>query len=158
MLDALIAGCKTQDDLFGEKGVIKKFVKAVWERALKGELTTHLGYDKSEATLEGKTNFRNGYSKKTIKGEFGETDIEVPRDRKGTFEPRFIEKNQTRFTGFDEKIVAMYARGLSTRDIQEQIQEIYGAEVSPTLISNVTNEVMGEAVASIGCGVPYSIF
>jgi putative transposase len=144
ILDGLLKGCKTQEDLFGETGVIKKFVKAVAERALKGELTTHLGYEKYEAADNNSGNSRNGCSKKTIKGEFGEAEIQVPRDRKGTFEPVFIGKNQTRFTGFDDKIIAMYARGLSTRDIQAQLQELYGTEVSATLISNVTDEILDE--------------
>jgi len=144
ILDEMIKGCKTQDDLFGEKGVVKQFVKAISEQALKGELTTHLGYDKHSVGGYNSGNSRNGYNKKTIKGEFGETEIEVPRDREGTFIPRFIEKNQTRFTGFDDKIIAMYARGLSTRDIQDQLKEIYGVDVSPTLISNVTEEILDE--------------
>lgn len=144
VLDTLVKSCKTQEDLFGEKGVIKKFVKAVTERALKGELATHLGYEKHDIVGNNSGNSRNGCSPKTIKGEFGETEIHVPRDRNGTFEPIFIKKNQTRFTGFDDKIIAMYARGLSTRDIQAQLQEIYGTEVSATLISNVTDEIISE--------------
>lgn len=144
ILDELIKDCKTQEDLFGEKGVVKQFVKAVSERALKGEMTTHLGYDKHTVKGYNTGNSRNGYNKKTIKGEFGETEIEVPRDREGTFDPIFIEKNQSRFTGFDDKIIAMYARGLSTRDIQDQLKDIYGVDVSPTLISNVTDEILEE--------------
>ena len=100
VLDELLKGCKTQEDFFGEGGIVKKFVKAVTERALKGELTTHLGYERHHnvADTEG-SNSRNGYSKKRIKGEFGETEIEVPRDREGTFDPKFVGKNQTRFRG-----------------------------------------------------------
>jgi putative transposase len=144
MLDEVLSGCKTQEDLFGEKGIVKQFVKRLAERALKGELTHHLGYEKHDTSGYNSGNSRNGGSKKTIKGEFGETEIEVPRDRNGTFEPQFIAKGQTRFTGFDDKIVAMYARGLSTRDIQGQLQEIYGVEVSPGLISAATEEVTEE--------------
>lgn len=144
IIDELIKDCKTQEDLFGDKGIVKQFVKAISERALKGELTTHLGYDKHSIEGNHSGNSRNGYSSKMIKGEFGETEIEVPRDRNGSYEPRFIGKGQTRFTGFDDKIVAMYARGMSTRDMQAQLKEIYGVEVSPTLISNVTDEVLDE--------------
>lgn len=101
--------------VFGEKGVVKQFVKRLAERALKGELTHHLGYEKHDSTGYNSGDSKNGSSKKTIKGEFGEAEIEVPRDRNGDFEPRFVGKGQTRFTGFDDKIMAMYARGLSTR-------------------------------------------
>jgi len=147
LIDELIKDCKTQEDLFGKKGIVKEFVKRISERALKGELTHHLGYEQNAAEGNNSGNSRNGYSTKTIKGEFGETEIEIPRDRNGNFEPKFIGKNQTRFTGFDDKIIAMYARGLSTRDIQAQLQEIYGVEVSPTLISNATAEVVEEVKA-----------
>jgi|EPASupsiteSAE347_1022098.scaffolds.fasta_scaffold17872_1 putative transposase len=147
MLDEVLKGCKTEKDLFGEKGVVKQFVKRLAERALKGELTHHLGYEKHDPTGYNSGDSRNGSSKKTIKGEFGEAEIEVPRDRNGDFEPRFIGKGQTRFTGFDDKIMAMYARGLSTRDIQSQLQEIYGVEVSPGLISAVTDEVLEDVKA-----------
>ena len=147
LIDELIKDCKTQEDLFGDKGIVKQFVKRVSERALKGELTHHLGYEKDSAEGNNSGNSRNGFSTKTIKGEFGEAQVQIPRDRNGNFEPKFIGKNQTRFIGFDDKIIAMYARGLSTRDIQAQLQEIYGVEVSPTLISNVTAEVIEEVKA-----------
>jgi len=147
LIDELIKDCKTQEDLFGEKGIVKQLVKRISERALKGELTHHLGYEQNAVEGNNSGNSRNGFSTKTIKGEFGETEIHVPRDRNGNFEPKFIGKNQTRFTGFDDKIIAMYARGLSTRDVQAQLQEIYGVEVSPTLISNATAEVVEEVKA-----------
>lgn len=147
LIDELIKDCKTQEDLFGEKGIVKEFVKRISERALKGELTHHLGYEQNAVEGNNSGNSRNGFSTKTIKGEFGEAEIQVPRDRNGNFEPKFIGKNQTRFTGFDDKIIAMYARGLSTRDIQAQLHEIYGVEVSPTLISNATAEVVEDVKA-----------
>jgi putative transposase len=147
LLDEVLEGCKTQEDLFGAKGIVKQFVKRLAERALKGEMTHHLGYEKHETAGYNSGNSRNGNSKKTIKGEFGEAEIEIPRDRNGTFEPQFIGKNQTRFTGFDDKIIAMYARGLSTRDIQSQLQEIYGVNVSPSLVSAATEEVIEEVKA-----------
>ena len=144
LIDELLKGCTTQEDVFGENGIFKELVKAISERALQSELTTHLGYKKHEAKGKNSGNSRNGVSTKIIKGEFGETEISVPRDRAGTFEPRFIPKGEIRFDGFDSKIISMYARGLSTRDIQAQLQELYGVEVSPTLISNVTDAILDE--------------
>ena len=144
ILDELLKECKNSGDIFGEDGLIKQFVKALSERALQAELTTHLGYEKHEAKGRNTGNSRNGTSSKVIKGEFGETEIAVPRDREGTFDPKFVQKGQTRFEGFDSKILSMYARGLTTRDIQAQLQELYGVEVSPTLISNVTDAVLDE--------------
>jgi putative transposase len=144
LIDELLKGCKTQEDVFGENGVFKQLVKALSERALQSELTTHLGYEKHEIKGKNSGNSRNGTSVKTLKGEFGETEIAIPRDRTGTFDPRFIPKGETRFDGFDSKILSMYARGLTTRDIQAQLQELYGVEVSPTLISNVTDAVLDE--------------
>jgi len=147
LLDDILKGCKSQDDVFGEKGVVKQFVKALSERALKAEMSTHLGYKKHEVSEKTESNSRNGYSKKIIKGEFGEEEIEVPRDREGTFDPLFIKKGQTRFTGFDDKIISLYARGMSTRDIQAQLEDMYGVDISPTLISNVTAAVLDEVKA-----------
>jgi putative transposase len=144
ILDELLKDCKTQADIFGENGLVKQFVKALSERALQAELTDHLGYEKHEVKGYNSGNSRNGVSSKTIKGEFGEAAIDIPRDRNGSFEPQFIPKGQTRFTGFDSKILSMYARGLSTRDIQAQLQELYGVDVSPTLISTVTDAVLDE--------------
>jgi transposase-like protein len=147
MLDDLLKDCKTSEDIFGENGLVKQFVKALTERALQAELSTHLGYEKHETKGKNSGNSRNGTSSKVVKGEFGQAEIAIPRDRSGTFEPQLIQKGQTRFDGFDEKILAMYARGLSTRDIQAQLQELYGVEVSPTLISNVTDAVLDEVKA-----------
>jgi putative transposase len=144
LIDELLKGCATQEDVFGEGGIFKQLVKAISERALQAELTTHLGYEKHEIKGRNSGNSRNGASSKIVKGEFGEAAITIPRDRAGTFEPRFISKGETRFDGFDSKILSMYARGLTTRDIQAQLQELYGVEVSPTLISNVTDAVLDE--------------
>jgi putative transposase len=144
ILDDLLKNCKTQEDVFGENGVMKQIVKALAERVLQTELTTHLGYEKHEPKGKNSGNSRNGTSSKVVRGEFGQTEIEIPRDRAGSFEPKFIQKGQTRFDGFDSKILSMYARGLTTRDIQAQLHELYGVEVSPTLISNVTDAVIDE--------------
>jgi putative transposase len=147
LIDDLIKNCGSKEDIFGEHGLIKSFVKSVVERALSAELSTHLGYDKYDPSGKNSGNSRNGVCKKTIKGEYGEVEIEVPRDRKGNFEPELIQKNQTRFDGFDNKIISLYARGMTTRDIQAQLQDLYGVEVSPTMVSNVTEAVMDEVKA-----------
>ena len=144
LLDELLQDCKTPPDLFGEGGILKQLTTALVERALEAELSTHLGYGKHEPRPEGQTNSRNGYSQKKIQGDFGVAEITVPRDRQGEFEPQMVKKGQSRLSGLDEKIIALYPRGMSVRDIQAQLQEMYGVEVSPTLISNVTDAVIDE--------------
>jgi len=147
LVDQLLAGYKRPEDIIGENGLVKQLTKALLERALQGELTSHLGYKKHEAGKQKRDNARNGKTTKVLKGDFGEIPLETPRDRNGTFEPRIVAKGQTRFTGFDDKIVSMYARGMSTREIRGHLEEIYGVEVSPTLISNVTDAVVEEVRA-----------
>jgi putative transposase len=138
---------KTADDIFGDSGVMKDLKKALTERILEGELTTELGYEKHAVSGNNSGNSRNGYTSKTLKTTDGEMDVKVPRDRNGDFEPLLITKNQTRFAHMDEKIISLYSRGMSTRDIQDQLLDLYGTEVSATLISNVTNEVIDEVKA-----------
>jgi len=147
LIDRLLADYKTPEDIVGENGLLKQLTKAVVERALQAELTTHLGYEKHspEGHLSG--NSRHGVSAKQLKGEFGTVEIEVPRDRRASFEPRRVAKGQTRFAGFDDKILSLYARGMTTREIQGHLEEIYQVEVSPALISNVTEAVMEEIKA-----------
>ena len=147
LIDEMIKDCKTPEDFLGESGIIKAFVKSIFERALNAELSTHLGYDKYDPAGKNSGNSRNGSSKKTLKGDFGAVDLEVPRDGNGSYAPEIIQKNQTRFEGFDGKILSLYARGMSTRDIQAQLQDLYGVEVSPALISNVTEGVLEEVRA-----------
>lgn len=142
----LVKQYKTKDALFGDKGVVKELQKRLLQAALDGELTEHLGYEKHERRPL-KDNARNGYSSKTIKGSDGEMDLKVPRDREGTFEPQIVAKRQTRFDGFDDKIIALYARGLSVEDIQQQLLELYGVDVSSSLISNVTASVIDDVKA-----------
>lgn len=144
LLDQLLKDYKEPEDILGEQGLLKRFSKAVLERALGTELTDHLGYEKHDPAGRGSGNSRNGTTGKTLKGKSGEIQVDVPRDRNGTFEPQIVKKHQTRFDGFDDKILSMYARGMTTRDIQAHLQEIYGVEVSPTLISNVTDAVVEE--------------
>lgn len=147
VLDKLLADYRKPEDIIGEKGLLKQLTKALVERAMDAELTTHLGYEKHDPVGYGSGNSRNGKSKKRLKGDFGEVEIEVPRDRQSSFEPQIVPKGETRFAGFDDKILSMYARGMTTREIQGHLQEMYGVEVSPTLISNVTDSVLEEVRA-----------
>jgi putative transposase len=144
LLDKLIEGYQKPEDLIGENGLLKQLTKRLIERAMKAELTHQLGYEKHDPQGRGSGNSRNGKSRKNLKGDFGEIEIEVPRDREGQFEPRIVAKHQRRFDGFDDKILSMYARGMTTREIQGHLQEIYGVEVSPSLISEVTDGVWEE--------------
>jgi putative transposase len=129
------------------QGLLKQFTKQVVERAMQGEMAEHLGYEKHDPEGNNSGNSRNGTTLKTLKGDFGEVEIETPRDRNGEFEPRIVKKNQTRWAGFDDKILSMYSRGMSVRDIQGHLEEMYGVEVSPSLISDVTDGVMEQARA-----------
>ena len=144
LLSSLLANYKKPEDLIGENGLLKQLTKLLVEKALDAEMTEHLGHEKHEPVANGAGNTRNGRSRKTLKGEFGELPIEVPRDREGSFEPQIVPKHQTRWTGFDEKVLSLYARGMTVREIQAHLQEMYGAEVSPSLISNVTDAVIDE--------------
>jgi putative transposase len=144
LIDELLQDYETPQDILGERGILKELTKAVIERCLETELDSHLGYPKHGRKGNANGNTRNGSSRKTLKGEQGHVDIEVPRDRQSTFEPQLVKKAQTRLEGFDDKILALYARGMTIRDIQAQLQELYGVEVSPMLISNVTEAVMDE--------------
>ena len=147
LLSGLLANYKKPEDLIGENGLLKQLTKLLVEKALDAELTEHLGHDRHESVANATGNTRNGKSKKTLKGEFGELPIEVPRDRHGSFEPQLIPKHQTRWTGFDDKIISLYARGMTVREIQAHLQEMYGTEVSPSLISSVTDAVSEEVKA-----------
>jgi putative transposase len=144
LIDQLLADYKKPEDIIGENGLLKELTKAILERALEAEMTDHLGYEKHDPAGHHRGNTRNGKSPKTLKGEFGELDLETPRDRKATFDPKIVAKGQTRWTGFDDKIISMYARGMTTREIQGHLEEMYHIEVSPTLISNVTEAVIEE--------------
>lgn len=147
LLDELLKGIKTQDDLAGPNGLLKQITKALVERMLAGELTHHLGYEKHDPAGYNSGNARNGKSRKTLKGNTGEMEIAVPRDRNGTFQPQLISKHQTRWNDLDKKIIALYARGMTVRDIQAQLHEMYGTEISASLISEVTDEVLVEVKA-----------
>lgn len=147
LIDQLLADYKSPEDVLGENGLLKQLTKAVLERALKAELSHHLGYQKHDPAGKNSGNARNGKSKKTLKGDFGTLPIEVPRDRQSSFEPKIVPKGQTRFDGFDDKILSLYARGMTVREIQAHLEEIYQVEVSPSLISTVTDGVIDEVRA-----------
>ena len=147
LIDSLLADYKKPEDLIGENGLLKQLTKRLVERALQAEMAQHLGHAKNDSVANATGNTRNGKSVKTLKGEFGELPIEIPRDRHGSFEPQIIPKHQTRWDGFDQKILSLYARGMTVREIQSHLEEMYGAEVSPTLISSVTEAVMEDAKA-----------
>ncbi|MHC2693472.1 IS256 family transposase [Bradyrhizobium liaoningense] len=145
ILDQLLAGGSLKpEDLAGEDGLFRRLKKALLERALGAELTHHLGYEKGDPAGRGSGNSRNGTSSKALLTDDGEIEIEVPRDRAGTFEPVIVAKGQTRFDGFDEKIISLYGRGMTVREIQGHLAELYGTDVSPDLISKVTDAILDE--------------
>ena len=147
LIDSLLADYKKPEDLIGENGLLKQLTKRLVERALQAEMAHHLGHAKHDSVTNPAGNTRNGKSHKTLRGELGELPIEIPRDRHGSFEPQIIPKHQTRWDGFDQKILSLYARGMTVREIQSHLQEMYATEVSPTLISSVTEAVMEDAKA-----------
>ena len=144
LIDELLKEVDSPEELLGKDGLIKQLTKALVERALEGELTDHLGYPKNSPVGRSVLNSRNGKTKKTVRGKSGELELAIPRDRDGDFEPKLIPKHQRRFDGFDDKIIAMYGRGMTTRDIRDQLEDIYGIDVSPTFISTVTDAVLDE--------------
>ena len=143
-LDELLAGYEKPEDLLGEDGLFKQLKKALLERALGAELTHHLGYEKGDPAGRGTGNNRNGTSAKTVLTEDGSVEIDVPRDRNGSFEPQIVPKGETRLDGFDDKIISLYARGMTVREIQGHLRELYAVDVSPDLISRVTDAVLDE--------------
>lgn len=146
LLDEMLKG-KTPEEILGQGGVLKGLTKRLVERALEGEMTTHLGYTKHAVEGRNSGNSRNGTTGKSILTGEGELEIEVPRDRNGDFDPQLVKKGQRRLPGFDEKVIALYARGLTTREIQGHLLDLYDVEVSPTLISNVTDAVLEDVRA-----------
>ncbi len=147
VLDQILKDYEKPEDLLSENGLLQQLTKALVERALNGEMTHHLGYEKHSTAGNNSGNSRNGSTPKVLKGKRGQVEIEVPRDRNSDFEPQLVKKNQTRFDGLDEKIISLYARGMTTREIQGHLEEIYGVDISPSLISNVTDAVLDEVRA-----------
>lgn len=147
LLDELLKDYQKPDDLLGQDGLLQQLTKALVERALDGELTHYLGYEKHDAAGDNSGNSRNGTTPKILRGKRGQVQIDVPRDRTSEFEPQLVKKGQTRFDGLDEKIISLYSRGMTQREIQGHLEEIYGVEVSPSLISTVTDAVLDEVRA-----------
>ena len=143
LLDELLEEHQSPEEILGESGLLKQLSKRLIERALAGELKAHL----KEQAEAGQNNSRNGHSKKTVQSNHGEMELSIPRDRQGSFEPVLVPKHQRRIAELDEKILALYARGMSTRDISAQLEELYGAKVSASLISEVTDSVLEEVKA-----------
>ncbi len=135
----LAAECTTTGEI---ETMLKRLFAGTIEQMLEAEMERHLGYAKNSVEGNNSGNSRNGYGRKTIKSEWGETEIGIPRDRNGEFEPRVIEKRQTRTDEIERRILAMYAKGMTVRDIEDQLRDIYGAEVSPALISNITDKIL----------------
>ena len=147
LIDELLAGARTEEEITGSGGLLGQLTKRLVERAMEVELTDHLGFEPHQEPPGGSGNTRNGSIPKGLITEHGQVEINTPRDRAGTFEPQIVRKRQRRFEGFDEKILALYSRGLSTRDIEAHLQEIYGVKVGRDLISKVTDAVMEDARA-----------
>ena len=141
LIDALLANYEKPADLLGSNGILEQLTKRVVERALQAEMTYHLGHEKHGRVSNAAGNTRNGTSKKTLKGQRGELTVAIPRDRSGSFEPQLVEKHQTHWQGFDDMVISLYARGMSVREIQGHLKELYHTEVSPALISAVTDAV-----------------
>ena len=147
LVDELLAGAKTEQEVVGPGGLLSQLTKRLVERAMEVELTDHLGYEPHQEPPGGAGNTRNGSTPKTLATEHGPVPIETPRDRQGTFEPKIVRKRQRRFEGFDEKILALYSRGMSTRDIEAHLRELYGVSVGRDLISRVTDAVLEDVKA-----------
>jgi transposase-like protein len=144
LLSELAADCESPEEFMG---LLNDLKKSLLEKALDAEMDQHLGYRKHESSGRGSGNSRNGRSKKTIQGEFGKAEISTPRDRNGSFEPKLVGKHQRRTPGFDQKVLALYAKGMTTRDIAQTMHELYEVEVSHDLISHVTEAVQSEVSA-----------
>lgn len=144
MLDEMIGTAKTQDDVFGKNGLINTLSKRLLERMFDSELTHHLGYEKHAVEGRNSGNSRNGKTTKTIKTSHGELELSIPRDRNSHFEPVLIEKRQNRLKVIDDLILSLYGKGMTVRDIQEHVEELYGTEVSPDLISTITDSILSE--------------
>jgi len=141
LLKELLKDYKNPEDLLGKDGLLKQLTKRLVEKAMDTEMTEHLGYEKNDPSVP-KTNYRNGKGTKTLIGPHGKIPIETPRDRNGTYAPKIVQKRQRRFDGFDDKIISMYSRGMTIRDIQGHLEDIYGVDVSADLISSVTEAVI----------------
>ena len=141
-IDEELKKCRTMDDLMGKNGLLQRLVGPMVERLLEAELEDKLGYEPHSRAEKKSSNRRNGKTSKTIQTSYGPVEISTPRDRDGEFEPQIVKKNQRSISSFDDKIISMYAKGMTTRDIQAHIKELYGADISPTAVSNITEKVL----------------
>lgn len=139
--------CSSMEDLVGKNGLMQRLFGSIIQQFLEGEMEEHLGRDRYERATEGEKNYRNGYSSKTIKSSFGESQVSVPRDRNGEFEPHIVKKHETVCNELDKKVIGLYARGMSVDDIKSEIDELYGVDISPAMISKITDKVMETAIA-----------
>lgn len=146
-LNEEIAKCETMEDLIGKNGLMQRVFGGIIQQFLEAEMDEHLSRERYQRLGEDNNNYRNGYSSKTVKTSFGDVNIDVPRDRNGEFEPRIIKKHETICNELDKKIIGLYARGMSTRDIQAELQDLYGIDVSPSMISKITDKIMDTATA-----------
>jgi putative transposase len=146
-VEEMLKNVKSLSDITGSNGVVQEIIKQTVERILKAEQEVHLGYEPHKKNETGLKNARNGYSKKTMKTSSGEVGVDIPRDRNGTFDPIFVQKHQTFDPDLEKRVISMYARGMSTRDIGQQLQEFYGTEVSASLISRITDKVLEGVIA-----------
>lgn len=144
-LDEELKNCKSINDITGKNGLVQKLIKGMIEKLLEEEMKEHLGYEKHSSMGNNSGNNRNGKNSKKIKSSFGYVNLDVPRDRNGDFSPALIKKRQTDISSFDEKIISMYSKGMTTRDIQDHIKEIYGTDLSPTMVSHITGKVLAVA-------------
>lgn len=144
VLDGLIGSAKTQGDLFGSDGILKELSKRLMERMLESEMTHHLGYEKHAVEGKNTGNSRNGKAIKTVKTGNGDITVEVPRDRTATFEPMLVGKRQTKLDTLNQQVLSLYAKGMTVRDIQEHVSELYGTEISRDLISSMTDSVLDD--------------
>ncbi len=147
LIDQLLEGNKSPEDILGEEGLLKQLTKRVAERALEAEMDHHLGYQKNDPAGNNTGNSRNGKGQKKVRSVHGEIELDVPRDRNGKFDPQLVKKGEKQLNGFDDRVISLYARGMTTRDIQAHFLDAYGVEVSATFISQVTNAVMEEVKA-----------
>src|ERR1035437_9715944 len=160
VLNEILKDYQKPEDLLGQNGLLKQLQKRLLEKAMGAELTVHLGYGKHDPAGRNSGNSRNGTSPKTLKGEIGNLELATPRDRNGSFEPQIVAKGQRRFEGFDQAIISLYTRGLTTRAIEGHLLEIYGVEVSPALVSQVTDAVDRKSTRlnSSHANISYAVF
>lgn len=144
LLDQILAECDNPQELLAEGGFLKQLTQSLIEKCLEAEMDNHLGYAKHQRHQKAKENHRNGKTRKQVTTEQGKMTLEIPRDRLSEFEPQLVKKGQTRLAGFDQKVLSLYARGMTVRDIKDQLQDLYGVEVSAGLVSNVTDAVITE--------------